>query len=212
MTCTPVRVVSNRFHAVRFLKQAIAKYWRICKPAGRCQFPPIGSRGAPPKDYASSRFRHSSRSFQVDPMTETHNRNPRKFPMTIWKRQYSRSQKGCRPATLCAHHCCMQGRNECHSQCSTDLNNTIHIPDSRFASTENPGVMLSLLSHGIHVKAQPPLLEVRCALDALRLLFCRRQGRQQHGRQNGNDGDDHQQLNQSETRSKPGHFFGRFRL
>ena len=52
---------------------------------------------------------------------------------------------------------------------------------------------------------QPPLLEV---VDTHRLqtfLLGLGQGRQQHGRQNGNDGDHHQQLDQRERPDRPKH-------
>ena len=50
---------------------------------------------------------------------------------------------------------------------------------------------------GPHARAQPDLLEVVHALDALRLGLGPRQRRQEQRGENGDDGNDHQQFDQS---------------
>ena len=54
---------------------------------------------------------------------------------------------------------------------------------------------------GVHEHGGGDLLELRGAGDLACLLAGLRQGRQQHGRQDGDDGDDDEQLNQGEGSS-----------
>ena len=51
----------------------------------------------------------------------------------------------------------------------------------------------------IHVEREPPLPEVAETGDAVGLFLGLGQRRQKHGRQNGDDGDDHQQFDQRES-------------
>ena len=68
------------------------------------------------------------------------------------------------------------------------------------------GAMGSVGGHDIVIvadikhKTKAQLLEVIQTIDLLRLLLRSGQCRQQHGGQNGDDGDDHQQFDQRETR------------
>ena len=54
---------------------------------------------------------------------------------------------------------------------------------------------------GKHDYAQADLLEVAGAIDDVGLLLGLGERRQQHGRQDGDDGDDHQKFNQGEPAS-----------
>jgi len=60
---------------------------------------------------------------------------------------------------------------------------------------------LAIIVVGVHEPPQRYLLAVVHAVDALSLLFGPGQGGQQERRQDGNDGDDHQQFDQGETRA-----------
>jgi hypothetical protein len=62
------------------------------------------------------------------------------------------------------------------------------------------GVIVAVVV-GIHVHPQSHLALVIVATNRQRLALGPRQGRQEHAGQDRDDGDDHQQLNESETRT-----------
>jgi hypothetical protein len=53
---------------------------------------------------------------------------------------------------------------------------------------------------GIHYAAQIQLLQIVQTLNSLCRGFCFGQGREEHGRENGNDGNHHQKFNQCKSR------------
>ena len=68
----------------------------------------------------------------------------------------------------------------------------------------HPGEKLALCFACVHLEGQAKLLEVVHALDAAGRLTSRLNGREQKTNQNGDDGDDHQQLDQREAATRRG--------
>ena len=58
---------------------------------------------------------------------------------------------------------------------------------------------VTVVIRGIHIISQAQLTQIVDTVGPIRLFLCRRQRGQQHGGQNGDDGDDHQQFNESKA-------------
>src|SRR3989441_10430104 len=69
------------------------------------------------------------------------------------------------------------------------------------ASLDRARWKISVVLIEIHYRSQAKLSQIVDASDPLTRFLGPRQGRQQHASENGNDGDDHQQFNQSESQS-----------
>ena len=81
---------------------------------------------------------------------------------------------------------------------------TVQRHDTLLASQGTPIVVHRVIVPvvvGVHVHPQPHLALVVVATNRQRLALGPRQGRQKHARQDGDDGDDHQQLDQGKTRT-----------